>query len=142
MKLTFSRDLDTPNLSEIKKLESAYLRHLGLPEPVRRKYPETPPLEGGAIGCATFCFSIIVGGVLWYFIPSFIIGLMVFIGAIIIGSVLMKNVETASGVTARNDAADAAYKEACARVDQEHKQNVQNFYDEHRRIFSEVAKYN
>ena len=74
----------------------------------------------------------IIGGVLWYF-TSFAIGLPVVILGIVLFIALSVIVDAPQ---------EAAYKAECARVDQEHKQNVQNFYDERRRILSEVAKYN
>ena len=137
VKLTFSRDLDTPNLSEIKKLESDYFRHLGLPEPVRRRNPEEP-VPDGVLGIpAITLLSLIIGGVLWYSM-SFVIGLVAFI----IGCVLSYIYSIVITQSEKTSAERAAWRKECDRADQEHKQNVQNFYDERQRILSEVAKYN
>ena len=58
VKLSFSRDLDTPNLNEIKKLESAYF---GLPSPY---YPSLFPIHIGLWGVLTLIYGL--GIVLWF----------------------------------------------------------------------------
>ena len=57
VKLSFSRDLDTPNLSEIKKLESAYF---GLPAPY---YPALFPIHIILWGVLTLFYGL--GIVVW-----------------------------------------------------------------------------
>ena len=57
VKLTFARELDTPNLSEIKKLESAYF---GLPTPY---YPSLFPIHIGVWGVLTLIYGL--GIALW-----------------------------------------------------------------------------
>jgi len=65
VKLTFSRELDTPNLNEIKKLENAYF---GLPSP---NYPPLFPIHIGVWGVLTLIYGL--GIVLWlaYFFLSY-----------------------------------------------------------------------
>jgi len=68
VKLTFSREIDLPNLSEIKKLENAYF---GLPTPY---YPSLFPIHIGVWGVLTLIYGL--GIVLWlaylfaYYMPK------------------------------------------------------------------------
>ena len=57
VKLTFSREIDLPNLNEIKKLESAYF---GLPTPY---YPSLFPIHIGLWGVLTLIYGL--GILLW-----------------------------------------------------------------------------
>jgi hypothetical protein len=65
VKLTFSREIDLPNLNEIKKLEAAYF---GLPSPY---YPKLFPIHIGLWAVLTLFYGL--GIVLWllYFFLSF-----------------------------------------------------------------------
>ena len=65
VKLTFSRELDLPNLNEIKKLEGAYF---GLPSPY---YPKLFPIHIGLWAVLTLIYG--AGIVLWllYFFLSY-----------------------------------------------------------------------
>ena len=68
VKLTFSREIDLPNLSEIKKLEAAYF---GLPSPY---YPSLFPIHIGVWGVLTIIYGF--GILLWlvyfftYYMPK------------------------------------------------------------------------
>jgi hypothetical protein len=126
VKLTFSRDLDAPNLNEIKKLEAAYF---GLREPIRRENPKKPESYlANALCCMIVPISLVVG-----FATSFVIGLTVCIIAFVLCVALSLFL---------NAPKEAQHKEECARIDQEHKQNWQKYSEERQRILSEVAKYN
>ena len=58
IKLSFSRELDTPNLKEIKSLEDAYF---GLPSPY---YPKLFPIHIGLWGVLTLCYGL--GIPIWF----------------------------------------------------------------------------
>jgi hypothetical protein len=68
VKLTFSREVDLPNLNEIKKLENAYF---GLPSPY---YPSLFPIHIGVWGVLTLIYGL--GIILWlvylfaYYMPK------------------------------------------------------------------------
>jgi len=125
VKLTFSRELDTPNLNEIKKLEKAYHE---LREPKRGEYPTLPDTSGG--GCLGTLFVII--GLVLCFSMDVGLGITVSITGILLGIAVYQFFAVPKLAT---------YEEEKKRIDQEHKQNLQNFREERRRILSEVEKY-
>jgi len=126
VKLTFSRDLDTPNLNEIKKLEAAY--H-AIRKPVRRKEPERPEYIQKCAMVILFC-GIILSGIGLLLFGG--IGLTAF-GAAFVLCYCLKFVE---------DGVMATHRKECERIDQEYKQNLQKYTDECKQILSEVKKYN
>jgi hypothetical protein len=65
VKLSFSREIDLPNLNEIKKLESAYF---GLPSPY---YPTLFPIHIGVWGVLTLFYGLGIVIWLWYFFRSY-----------------------------------------------------------------------
>jgi len=123
VKLTFSRELDAPNINEVKALEKAYHE---LREPERGKYPD--PMTAG---CGLGFFSVIIGLALWFF-TSFTLGLTVAIIGIVL-AILVSIFFDLPENTARQKERD--------RIDQEHKQNLQTYEQERRRILSEVETY-
>ena len=70
---------------------------------------------------------------------SFGIGLTV---CIMVGVCILWGIVHQCFFASKENMATAAHKEECARIDQEHKQNLQNYADERQRILAEVAKYN
>ena len=132
VKLTFSRDLDAPNIHEIKKLESAYN---ALREPVRKelKYPK----DHKDIIFVGMWVSIIPFPVVVFFMSSFVIGIVVSIIVFVLANVLYY-----CGFASHDRAVKEAYDKEFQRSAQEHRQNLQNYAEERRRILSEVKKYN
>ena len=128
VKLTFSRDLDTPNLDKIKELEAAYHE---LPERVytdMSKVPETrgdfflvPAVVGAGLGIG---FGIASG--------SLAIGIVTFI----IGLAL----SVSTYVYLHKPSNDAREKEL-ERAVQEGKQETRKLDEKRLQILSEVAKY-
>jgi len=74
VKLTFSRDIDLPNLNEIKKLESEYF---GLPSPDYPRsmfpFPSFIPIPGFLFWLAFWFFTFGIGFVIWliYILKSY-----------------------------------------------------------------------
>jgi len=66
VKLTFSRDLELPNLNEIKKLEAEYF---GLPYPEYPRsifpFPSFIPIPGFLFWIAFWFFSLGIGLIIW-----------------------------------------------------------------------------
>jgi len=127
VKLTFSRDLDTPNLNEIKKLEEAYY---GLPEPEANLSYYTPDTSGTS--CFVFIiavvFMVLAGGALPE--PGIVIGIgVVFLIAYFMGVSIWKSnkIKEDRAITDRIN----------GEREQERSKNAQ----ERRRILSEVARY-
>jgi len=136
VKLTFSRDLDTPNLNEIKKLEAGY--H-ALCEPECCEYPAPEKSQAAGAGCGWAGLGLLIGCIVGYN-TTFGFGLTIFIIGIVIGIVLSIILHKTIDAP-KNAAYEEAHKEECARISQEHKQNMQKFAEERRRIWSELEKY-
>jgi len=116
VKLTFSRDIDTPHLNEIKKLEEAYY---GLHEP-RENYSYYTPDTAGAS-----CLMFILGVALT---PVYGLGIVILI-AYFVGVSIWKSNEI------------KAIKERIDRLNKELEQERESYTQELRRILSELEKY-
>jgi len=132
VKLTFSRDLDTPNLNEIKKLETAY--H-ALREPTCCEGPKAPESTARP-GCnCAGGLGLLIGCVVGYNttfgigFTTFIIGIVI---AIVLAIILYISIDAPKNATRKKE---------CARIVQEYRQNLQMFAKERRKILSEVEKY-
>ena len=135
VKLTFSRDLDTPNINEIKKLEAAYHE---LREPSLKNTP-----QDSAWGCLTTVIAVI-GAVVAPLGAAIILeesigtqAALVVGGVTFIIGIVLTIVFHMSIVSPKN----AAREKECARIKQENEQNLAKYTQERQRILSEVEKY-
>jgi hypothetical protein len=135
VKLTFSRDLDTPNLNEIKKLEATYYE---LAEPRRGENTKffIEKKVSTAFVCYVYIIAIVLGLYLWCFTSSFIIGFL--IGCII---VFIIGFASERSMERFNAPRVAAHKAECKRITQEYEQDMKNFHQQRREILAEVEKY-
>ena len=117
VKLAFTRDLDLPNLGEIKKLEEAYN---GLRRPERPKFGISP-----SDVLVIVLGSIPTGVVVGLLTNSYTFGLL---GSIILILCLIVGYRFFDSLVEKE------------RVP-EYERNLQKFKEERRRILSEVAKY-